>query len=120
MSIASGLAKGLKKGKKLPDDTASRMARAKEQGFDKDTYHYSVKSDDIKSIREGDINKSLFMLSSFPNLANKLKYSWLYGHNLAASLKEIKSSLSLGIFSESIQMVSDLSIFLAMKFTNGA
>ena len=41
-------------------DTPSRMARADEQGYNKDVFHYSRGGEDIEEIREGDLNLSLF------------------------------------------------------------
>lgn len=41
-------------------DTSSGMARAKEQGYNKDVFHYSRGGEDIEEIREGDLNLSLF------------------------------------------------------------
>ena len=41
-------------------DTPSRMARAKEQGYDVDSFHYSRNGEDIKEIRDGNLNLSLF------------------------------------------------------------
>ena len=50
----------LGKAKGLLMDAPSRMARAKEQGFNKDSFHYSRNGEDIKEIREGNLNLSLF------------------------------------------------------------
>jgi hypothetical protein len=44
----------------LPTDEASRMARAREMGFDVDAYHYSRHADDITEFNDGHENAGIF------------------------------------------------------------
>jgi hypothetical protein len=46
--------------KTLPTDEASRMARAREMGFDVDAYHYSRHADDITEFNDGHENAGIF------------------------------------------------------------